>query len=309
MAVLEEWTPDLEYIAVRVPDKMLIASILTEARGQRTMAQLAESCGVSASTLSRAVNGKITKPMTVELIKSISMNADPPNHRLFERLVRANGLVPKDVYDRTSKSPDMDRRQQRRDDETKARNIIMTELMKRGVPVKLVSYQSRPIETDFMLTLPSDFLIETDLGDGPLLWSFEVVPYKMEDTIDDNRIPLRFYTRNTMHNMSGWFLADAWEPEKLEGRLHTFLFLDGTFYTMFEDHLIGPEVNNDFSFVTLDLEAEKVNFEIYMIRKDNHQHELIFTRPVIDTGSGDEDDDPWGISPEHDAFGHKEDNE
>lgn len=309
MATIREWTPDLEYIAVRVPDKMLIASILTEAKGQRTMAQLAEVCNVSASTLSRAVNGKITKPMTVELIKSISENSDPPNPRLFERLARANGLVPKEMYQESSSRPELERRQQRRDDETKARNIIMTELMKRGVPVKLVSYQSRPIETDFMLTLPSDFLIETDLGDGPLLWSFEVIPYKMEDTIDDNRIPLRFYTRNTMHNMSGWFLADAWEPEKLNGRLHTFLFLDGAFYMMFEDHLIGPKVNNDFSFVTLDLEAEKVNFEIYMIRKDEKEHELIFGRPVIEAGIEDEEDDPWGIGPEHNVFGRKEDNE
>lgn len=309
MAVITDWTPDLEYIAVRIPDKMLIASILTEAKGQRTMAQLSDACGVSASTLSRAVNGKITKPMTVELIKSISENADPPNPRLFERLARANGLVPKKMYSESSNRPEIERRQQRRDEETKARNIIMTELVKRGVPVKLVSYRSNPIETDYLLTLPSDFLIETDLGGGPIFWSFEVIPYKLEDTIGDNRIPLSYYVRNTMHNMSGWFLADAWEPEKLKNRLHTFLFLDGSFYMMFEDHLIGPEVNNDFSFITLDLEKEKVNFEIYMIRKDDYQHELIFGRPAIETGSSEEDEDPWGINPDHDVFGMKEDSE
>lgn len=35
------------------------------------MAQLAEICGISASTLSRAVNGKITKPMPAGFISGL----------------------------------------------------------------------------------------------------------------------------------------------------------------------------------------------------------------------------------------------
>ena len=51
---------------------MQIASIINEAKGKRTMATFASDCVTSPSTLSRAVNGKITKPMAIELIKDIA---------------------------------------------------------------------------------------------------------------------------------------------------------------------------------------------------------------------------------------------
>ena len=50
----ENWEAIDDYVAARIPDKMLLASILNEAKGNRTMAQLAEACNISASTLSRA---------------------------------------------------------------------------------------------------------------------------------------------------------------------------------------------------------------------------------------------------------------
>ena len=55
--------PNQEFVVVRVPDKLALGQLITEIRGERTMAQLAEQCNVSPSTLSRAVNGKMTKPL------------------------------------------------------------------------------------------------------------------------------------------------------------------------------------------------------------------------------------------------------
>lgn len=83
--------PNQEFVVVRVPDKLALGQLITEIRGERTMAQLAEQCNVSPSTLSRAVNGKMTKPLSQELIKALAAKSDDPF--MLERLVRANGMA------------------------------------------------------------------------------------------------------------------------------------------------------------------------------------------------------------------------
>lgn len=63
----------------------------------------------------------------------------------------------------------------------------------------------------------------------------------------------------------------------------------------FEDTvIIGAKVNTDMSFVTLGMEEERINFEIYLQRRDGKEHELVFTRTAMQ-----EEDDPediWGVS-------------
>ena len=298
------WMPDMEYIAVRIPDKMKIASLINEAKGNRTMAQLADACNVSASMLSRVVNGRITKPMSVEVIRSIAENAETRSPSFFEQLARANGLMPKAQYEeREAKGANniRSRMAERREQETKAQNIIMAELLKRGIPVKLKNWRDAELHSTCGQSLPFDFAIETDLGDGPLVWSFMIIPFTLGDVLGESNMHVGYYLRRSMQNMSGWFLTDAWEPELFEGRLHTFLFLDGSVYMSFEDTvIIGAKVNTDLSFVTLDMEAEKVNFEIYLTRRDGRKHELVFTRPAVQ-----EEDDPediWEMSGDTDDY-------
>lgn len=298
------WKPDMEYIGVRIPDKMQIASLINEAKGSRTMAQLAEACNVSASMLSRVVNGKITKPMAVEVIRSIAENAETKSPSFFERLARANGLMPKEQYEeREAQGKDKvrSRIEERRELETKAQNIIMTELLKRGIPVKLMNWKDAELHSTCGQSLPFDFAIETDLGDGPLVWSFMIIPYTLGDVLGESNAPVGYYLRRSMQNMSGWFLTDAWEPELLENRLHTFLFVDGSVYMSFEDTvIIGAKVNTDLSFVTLRMEEEKVSFEIYLSRRDEKQHELVFAREAMP--GEDEPEDIWDVSGSADEY-------
>ncbi len=295
---LVSWKPDMEYIGVRIPDKMKIASLINEAKGSRTMAQLAEACNVSASMLSRVVNGKITKPMSVEVIRSIAENAENKSPAFFERLARANGLMPKAQYEEREvrgANSNRSRMEEQREKETKAQNIIMTELLRREIPVKLMNRKDAELHSTCGQSLPFDFAIETDLGDGPLVWSFLIVPFTLGDVLGESNAPVGFYLRRVMQNMSGWFLTDAWEPELLEGRLHTFLFVDGSVYLSFEDTVvIGAKVNTDLSFVTLGMEEEKVNFEIYLNRRDGKEHELVFARTAAK--EEDEEEDIWEVS-------------
>lgn len=301
---LVTWKPDMEYIAVRIPDKMKIASLINEAKGSRTMAQLAEACNVSASMLSRVVNGKITKPMSVDVIRSIAENSEDKSPAFFEKLASANGLMPKAQYEeREAQGASMQRSrmEERREQETKAQNIIMTELLKRGIPVKLMNWKDAELHSTCGQSLPFDFAIETNLGNGPLVWSFMIIPYTLGDVLGESHAPVGYYLRRAMQNMSGWFLTDAWEPELLDGRLHTFLFVDGSVYLSFEDTVvIGAKVNTDLSLVTLGMEEERVNFEIYLQRRDGKEHELIFARTEMQ--EEDEPEDIWDAPDNTDEY-------
>ena len=306
MKLKQNWTSELEYVSVRIPDKMLIASIINEAKGCRTMAQLAELCGISASTLSRAVNGKITKPMPVELIKKIAENAEPKDSQLFERLVRANGLMPKNEFEmRNARISARNHSiiEERRILETKAKNIIMNELFNRGIFVKLLPRGGATLHSSYGQALPFDFAIETDLGNGKIIWSFLIIPYTLSEVLGEGNIPVGYYLRRAMQNMSGWFLTDAWEPEILKNRLHSFLFVDGSVYLSFEDHLVGgPQLNSDISFITINVVEEKIDFEIFMEKKDKPKCDLIFARPLVAVEENGNSDENWKVSEGEDVY-------
>ena len=132
--------PNQEFVVVRVPDKLALGQLITEIRGERTMAQLAEQCNVSPSTLSRAVNGKMTKPLSQELIKALAAKSDDPF--MLERLVRANGMADaKTCEERKQMAHDnLSLREERLNTERKVKNIISTELLRRG---KKIQYMER----------------------------------------------------------------------------------------------------------------------------------------------------------------------
>ena len=294
----ESWEATDDYVAVRIPDKMLLASILNEAKGSRTMAQLAEACNISASTLSRAVNGKITRPMTLDLIKSIAENSESENkQRLFERLIHANGYVSKEEYEedvqvyRNFNDRYMSERQQDWNYLRNMRNVVMTELLRRGIPVRLLDYNAAPIISKYKMKINYSFQIETDLGNGKIVWSFFNIGRGFDDPdydIPDEECPscdrgFFLMEDKVLNNLSRWFLLDELEPEILSNRIHTILTADKKLSAYFNDFFADKKVNNDFSFVSVDIDEECVNFEAYMERKDGQEHELIFDRPVIDS--------------------------
>ena len=111
--------------------------------------------------------------------------------------------------------------EERRILETKAKNIIMNELFNRGIFVKLLPRGGATLHSSYGQALPFDFAIETDLGNGKIIWSFLIIPYTLSEVLGEGNIPVGYYLRRAMQNMSGWFLTDAWEPEILKNRLHS----------------------------------------------------------------------------------------
>ena len=75
-----------EWIQEEMPSTARLSELIALAKGpDRSMAELATVCNVSPATLSRAINQKFTKPMSVDLLQAIANNAaDTSKVRLFE---------------------------------------------------------------------------------------------------------------------------------------------------------------------------------------------------------------------------------
>lgn len=283
--------PNQEFVVVRVPDKLALGQLITEIRGERTMAQLAEQCNVSPSTLSRAVNGKMTKPLSQELIKALAAKSDDPF--MLERLVRANGMADaKTCEERKQMAHDnLSLREERLNTERKVKNIISTELLRRG---KKIQYMERleingEQRSQYGLRWLSSFALVIE-DPKPYIWNFAIIPYTMEEQ-NGHRPPLPFYNARIMENLSGLFLTDAWEADLFATVKNSIVFIDPVLFTMNEDRFIGPEMNNEFSLLLLDADTEIVRCETYFVQKGNPEHKSIFAEPVTDQS---EEDDPWG---------------
>ena len=130
-----------DYVQVRTPDKAALANCVNRAKGQsRTMAQFADDCQISASTLSRIVNRKITNPLSIDIIIKIFENrAEAQDEHLLEALARANGLHPKEYADRVNAREGFAyKRNEEMGRANMMKNIIVAEAVDHGLLVERV---------------------------------------------------------------------------------------------------------------------------------------------------------------------------
>lgn len=267
---------ELEYVHAYIPDKALVARLLQICKGNHSMAELAKVCGVSASTLSRILNGKIAKPMELELIRTIADHSavEDADH-MFDSLAKANGWIPKSIRDERENNYVAESIFRDKQDHIAMRNTIMSSLLERGYPVKIVGVQHQAIQTELPIRILSSLTVETDIGDGPFLWSFMYIMTSLKgSSFQDEK-------ERTLMMMSGWFLEDNWEPEKLNGRRTSFVFRDASFGIMIEEDLWNLQFNNDFSIIGVDISREKITWEESFSRKDGKPIKDAFSKPVL----------------------------
>lgn len=83
------------YIRVREPEKEVLGQLVARAIGEkRSLTEFSERCGVSPSTISRIVNGKVSSPVSDSTILAIAENADPDSGVSLEDLLAVHGLAP-----------------------------------------------------------------------------------------------------------------------------------------------------------------------------------------------------------------------
>ena len=263
-----------EFVQIRTPDKAALANYISRAKGSdRTMAQFAEECEVSAPTLSRIVNGKITKPLSTDMIiKIFEKRAEKEDEYLLEALARANGLCPKDYAERATSNSYAHKRNEELSRSTIMKNAIVTSVLSNGFPIKKISnswfirpgseapaiYPNRRI--DFSLIFD-----ENEDNSKFKLWSFFVYPYSIEDEENENEaIEKKHVMNNILDKVSRFFLMDAWYPESLSNMKTSFVFSDRDLFYSFVEAFEKAKLNNEMTAILVDTGRAQVEKEVWI---------------------------------------------
>lgn len=270
---------DTEYIEVYRPDKAKLAELIKQAKGEsRTMAEFAKDCkSVSAATFSRIVNGKITKPLSTELIDIIIENAESPESISRDAFLRANGMMPKSEWEKNSFSG---RIEERINTYKAVKHTIADELYARGCMLCVypgVPWEELP-ESSLYLRMPLSRLAIRIQGYEPKYWNFLVhIPYPGDyETITDEKARRTYFIRDIMDNWSPIFLRDMWEPDTLRDVKHSFVFTDKWNYDVFSDVMMKIRVNTYMSMILIDAEKNRIVEEKMIPRFDGKTLESIF---------------------------------
>lgn len=283
-----------EYIKLRSPNKEQLAALLGKAKGpNRTMAQFAEECGVAASKFSRIMTGKITEPLSFELLVNIQTNSDPNSNINLSDLADANGMMTKEQYDRMQSRSPSAHMAVVRNLEKQMRAIITNELIDRGQMLRLVDGRIPYVDSDESFLYPrtlGDFTIEYNSENGRSVWGFETVTV-MSSQMPDRYRARGFFLHQVKRCYSGYFLLDAWKPDVLKGIKLSFVFYDNDHFSAFSDVLRTVPIKAEFSAILVDLEKNSVVSEIWLGANRKDPLMSIFDKPkLIDSDSGNDDE-------------------
>lgn len=260
------------YQQIRTPDMADLANYVNKAKGpERSMAQFAEDTQIGASTLSRIVNGKITRPLSKEvIIKIFECRANPEDEYLLEALARANGLHSPDYAVRVqTENRIAAKRNMELGRANMMKNSLVASVVACGLPVDgiindRIVFTDRGLPQifprrrgDFTIKLRAEGVVSTVRE-----WSFFLYPQLMEE--DANQRSDRFMVRMLLERITPWFLVDAWYPEELRGHKFSFAFVDeGLFYTFIE--AVQPaKLNNEMTVLLMDSYTLEVQKEVWI---------------------------------------------
>lgn len=265
-----------QYIQYTEPDKKALTRLLGECKGpDRTMAQMGEATGLSASMLSRINNGNITKPLSEETLQAIFDHKAPGCSVTMDDLYRANGMVT--IEERNRMVHGVDLRRQVQEQREMAQQILLNELLNRGYAVKAdlshgvvgrsVMMSGRTdsdrgdlnVNYDLGITLPELH----DLSE----WLFDVFPFTNQTPFETDASPernARFQVRRRIQMHTNVFLVDAWQPDRLKGMKFSFVFTDKYMYDAFKDYIRTAKLNNAMSTILLNLDERVVVKEEWM---------------------------------------------
>lgn len=282
----------MEYIQARTPDLLRLGELVTRAKGPgRTMAQFAEECGIGPSTLSRIANGKITKPISFENLTAIFEHRDQMFQTSFDILASANGMVPKEEYERIQVRSEINERRSQQIDRARAmQNIITTALLERNITISrctderlLATGEKMLLRTrpSLSLFLTEDPLVKAKISEP--LWNLYFYTPVIEND-PERRSPVsdvRWVAMRVMERAMRVFLKDAWYPEKLEDIRTTFVFCDATLYTEFLFQVENSPINSAITAMLVDVNDMKIIKDTWISTLDETSGPL--ANPVVGT--------------------------
>lgn len=253
-----------EYEVAFEPDKLRLQELIKKAKGaNRTMAQYAEACGVSASTLSRIANGKINSAISEDLLRALFEHQDPEAEISIEAWMRANGMRRK--TDRMRADARYERMNERRDREVRMNHVIINSLMDRGIMLQRMprGFDRDNRQLGFPMQRSGDLSLY--MPEGDYYWNLFIYAMRIDE--DSPRMQskageIRFLLRHIIETASTIFLRDAWLPETMEKEKTTFVFPDEDIFAAFLDSLKYAKVHGQFSVILMDREGERILKEV-----------------------------------------------
>lgn len=278
----EKWYED--YKQVRTPDKERISKIVLKIKGaDRTAADLAESTGLTPAMVSRIMNGKYAKPLTLDvLIKLAGEDVET-----MKELLSANGMIsPEQQEKRNQRDVWAVRRNNMMERERNIVSIISNELFERGVLMrKLPTFLGgmRREETEaklFTRRIPARFAVEMLDTNKPYKWYFTIISSTFDE--GDTEEDIIRCIQMVVDRYSTIFLQDAWEPQTLKGTKISFTFCEKVYYDRFVEVMQDAKLHNRMSAVLVDIEEGKVMEEKSLVCSDFQDMSSPFSMPVIE---------------------------
>ncbi|MBR4781946.1 MAG: helix-turn-helix transcriptional regulator [Lachnospiraceae bacterium] len=271
-----------DYVQVKPPIKPMITEVVNAMKGaDRSMAVFAHSTGISTAMLSRIVNGNYSKPISVDILQRIascSIDGCPVD---LEDLLKANGMVPREVASRMSIA---ERRHQKALEQIRRRRemreIVLDELFAREIAIKKIGSLGEADSTYselFRGVRTCDLAIRLPDRDN-MEWGFSMLSAVKEG--GDTESNETSYINRIIEYYAIIFLEDAWKPENTKSIKFTFGFADNYFYNRFIDALKIAKFNNRISALLINVKAKKV-IEEYNFPCSNYDDiEKVFDLPT-----------------------------
>jgi len=277
------------YIQSRVPNKAELANLITRAKGEnRTMAEFAQACGVSATMFSRIANQKIVQPLAFDVLVKICLNAVPGSEAHMHSLTRANGMVSKEFAEEKDRESEgkFQRDEKRFSLENEMKNVITSALLARGVGIRTYKrIEDERINERARSGGRARLLLQMD-SHSPAYWRFEMMApvgirrgakaFENDDVLDaESEVMFMF------NCVAELFLLDMWETESMMHVQHTFVFHDREMYDEFLKRIGPNKVNNWFSVLLVDTKNQSVIEERYIPRFDGASKMSVFDLPML----------------------------
>ena len=272
-----------EYKQVKKPNIDDLRQIVREARGDnRTMAAFANNTELSASTLSRILNGKITEPLSIELMAKVYVKRDPSSTFTLEDLIRANGMISVDSQEYTegiisnmNKVDSYSKRSRMLRRVADITHIIRDSLFARGLVISLANMANAP-RSDFLnyynICRNSDMSICIDNR----LWCFDYIVGG-----DEYKVPIQLQIQRIINYNSMLFLIDSWEPEAYKFMNFSFVFVEDQLFDAFVDKFSNKELHINMTAILIDEIEKNVVTETVLGNKVNENYVNYFEMPLL----------------------------
>lgn len=235
----------------------------------RNMAEFAKDTGISPATLSRIINGKYRKPLSLDFVERIFKNRfDQSDRALLWQLMASSGTAPN--KEEALYWAKVAEHQAITEDAEKAKkaikNALVVWLISLGKNIDCIESEFDPSSTPVnSKNVPSKFSpVKKDI------WFRVYLPRKSDEDITchqfflclDRSAPPLTYTYDV-------FLADAWTPDVFIDTKTTFAFMHNEYFMDFLEVTKTAKINSTMSAILLDSEFTVVDEKHLPFSADN----------------------------------------